>query len=107
MALGYGRGKLEFIKQGKFGKWKFTPKYQLSNYDGLPLDAWIPFLGTRKNYYATRTNVRPFTVQEQKDILTVGTCLTCHKPSSQPMRIYLEKGKMPEVSSKCVIPKWN
>ncbi len=106
-ALGYGSGKLEYVKQGKSGKWIFTPKYPQSKYDGLPLDAWIPFLGTRKSYYATRTNVRPFTVDEQKNILTVGACLTCHKPDSEPLKLYLEKGRMPAVSAKCILPKWD
>ncbi len=107
LALGYGRGRLQFVIQGSTGKWVFTPAYQVSKYDGLPLDAWIPFLGIRKNYYATRTNVRPFSVQEQKKILTVGACLTCHKPDSVPIKEYLDKGRMPEVSSKCVLPEWS
>ncbi len=107
LALGYGRGELQFVIQGKTGKWVFTPEYPPSKYDGLPLDAWIPFLGTRKDYFATRTNVRPFSVKEQKNILTVGACLTCHKPASGPMKEYLEKGQMPEVSDKCVVPEWN
>ena len=105
-ALGYGRGKLEFVKHGKFGKWVFTPQYPPSKYDGLPLDAWIPFLGTRESYYATRANVRPFNVQEQKNILTAGACLTCHLPDSKVMKLYLDKGKMPSPSSSCVLPEW-
>ena len=107
LALGYGRGKLEFVKQGKFGKWIFTPTYPLSKYDGLPLDAWIGFLGIRKDYYSTRTNYRPFTIEEQKNILTVGTCLTCHNSDSKPMKLYLDNGKMPKVSSQCILPDWN
>jgi len=107
VALGYGRGKLEFVKQGKFGKWIFEPKYPQSKYDGLPLDAWIGFLKERKSYFATRTNVRPFSIEEQKSILTVGACLTCHKPESYPMKLFLDTGKMPNVSPKCVLPKWN
>ncbi|HKI44853.1 MAG TPA: hypothetical protein VKA08_05905 [Balneolales bacterium] len=107
VALGYGRGKLEYVKQGEFGKWTFTPTFPLVTYDGLPEDAWIGFLKTRKEYVATRTNVRPFTVAEQKKILTVGACLTCHKPESRPMKEYLDTGKMPKVSSKCLLPVWN
>jgi len=106
LALGYGRGKLQYIKEGNYGKWIFTPKYPLSKYDGLPEDAWIGFLKTRKAYFATRTNVRPFNIEEQKNILTVGACLTCHKPESKPMKLYLGKGEMPKVSSKCLLPKW-
>jgi hypothetical protein len=107
VALGYGRGKLQYIKVGKYGKWIFTPKYPLSKYDGLPEDAWIGFLKTRKSYFATRTNVRPFNIDEQKNILTVGACLTCHGPKSKPIKLYLDKGEMPKVSSKCLLPKWN
>ena len=106
VALGYGRGKLEYVKHGSFGKWNFAPQYPLSHYDGLPQDAWIGFLQTRKSYFATRTNVRPFSVEEQKNILTVGACLTCHQPESKPMMLYLNSGEMPAVSSKCVLPKW-
>jgi hypothetical protein len=107
LALGYGRGKLEFTKQGNSGNWIFTPQYPLSKYDGLPLDAWIGFLETRKEYYSTRINYRPFNIEEQKNILTVGACLTCHKPESKPMKLYLDNGKMPKVSSKCILPEWN
>ena len=107
VALGYGIGILKFVKQGKFGKWKFSPEYPASKYDGLPLDAWIPFLGSRKSYFATRSNVRPFNLEEQKNILTVGACLTCHKPYSQPMKMYMDKGKMPALSGKCVLPAWD
>lgn len=106
VALGYGRGKLEYVKQGKFGKWVFTPKFPLIKYDGLPEDAWIGFLKTRTTDMATRTNVRPFTVDEQKRILTVGACLTCHKPDSKPMKEFLDTGKMPNVSPKCRLPIW-
>ena len=107
LAIGYGRGKLEYVKVGKFGRWKFTPKYPLSYYDALPEDAWIGFLRTRMNYAATRTNVRPFNVEEQKNILTVGACLTCHKQNSRPIKLFLLGGKMPKVSSKCLLPRWD
>lgn len=107
VALGYGRGKLEYIKQGNSGKWVFTPKFPLSKYDGLPEDAWIGFLNTRKEYFATRTSVRPFDIDEQKRILTVGACLTCHKPESSMMKVYLDRGEMPKVSSKCLLPVWD
>ena len=75
VALGYGRGKLVFTAKGH---WKFTPKYPKEK-DGLPKDAWIPFLIPYTNAKATRKNARPFTVQEQQKILRVSACLTCHK----------------------------
>ncbi len=104
LALGYGRGKLIFTKEGK---WEFTPLYKLSGIDKLPEDAWIGFLNERKNDFATRNNIRPFTVEEQKKILTVGACLNCHKSDSEPMKQYLNTGKMPRLSNKCLSPKWN
>ncbi|HKJ33051.1 MAG TPA: hypothetical protein VKA34_14540, partial [Balneolales bacterium] len=107
VALGYGRGKLEYVKKGKFGKWVFTPRFPLIKYDNLPEDAWIGFLKTRSKDMATRTNVRPFNVEEQKKILTAGACLTCHQGTSQPMQQYLNTGIMPNPSAKCLIPKWN
>lgn len=103
LALGYGRGKLVYTKEGR---WTFTPEFGLNKYDRLPEDAWIGFMGTRSKDFATRNNVRPFNIDEQKRILTAGACLTCHKPSSGPMKKYLDTGKMPQLSSKCVRPVW-
>jgi hypothetical protein len=53
--------------------------------DGLPADAWIPFLGERNDKVSTRLNFTPFTIAEQQRILTVGACLTCHKQDSKIM----------------------
>ncbi len=107
VALGYGRGKLEYVKVGNYGKWKFTPKYPPIKYDGLPEDAWIGFLQTRDSTSTTRMNSRPFSVEEQKKILSAGACLTCHNGDSKPMKEYLLIGKMPGVSRKCLLPRWN
>ncbi|MCK7517635.1 MAG: hypothetical protein MZV64_07920 [Ignavibacteriales bacterium] len=52
----------------------------------LPKDAWIGFLKTRDETSTTRTNTRPFTVEEQKRILLVGACLTCHEENSKVMK---------------------
>jgi len=78
VALGYGRGELVFMKNGG---WKFTPSYSIEK-DGLPKDAWIPFLKENSFAKATRKNARPFTVKEQQKILRVGACLTCHKENT-------------------------
>ena len=107
VALGYGRGKLDYVKQGNSGRWIFSPKFPLIKYDGLPEDAWIGFLKTRNKDAATRTNVRPFNVTEQKKILTVGACLTCHNGNSRPMKEFLDTGNMPKVSPRCLLPKWD
>ncbi len=85
VALGYGRGKLEFTKNGI---WKFTPLYELEQ-DGLPKDAWIPFLKEYTSSKSTRKNTRAFTVSEQQKILTVGSCLTCHKENSTVVKSIL------------------
>ncbi len=103
-ALGYGNGKLEYTSSGK---WNFIPEYELSTADGIPMDAWIGFLNNQREWEATRTNVRPFSIQEQKKILKAGACLTCHDPESRPMQIYLKTGKAPRTSAKCIVPDWN
>ena len=43
-ALGYGRGQLKYVVTGRTGNWQFTPAFNTSREDGLPLDAWIGFL---------------------------------------------------------------
>lgn len=107
-ALGYGRGKLTYVVSGNRGKWKFTPKYPLSKYDELPEDAWIGYLQFKRTGVSTRENVRPFTTEEQKRILRVGACLTCHKPETGIISRMLEDPvkTISQVSPKCVLPVW-
>ncbi|KAF0142037.1 MAG: hypothetical protein FD122_1124 [Stygiobacter sp.] len=108
LALGYGRGKLEYkIVDGK-GTWKFTPKFPLMKEDNLPEDAWIGFLKEVKKNSATREYARPFSVSEQKGILTVGACLTCHKSDTPIMSAaILDFPKVNTLKSqKCVLPGW-
>lgn len=107
-AIGYGRGKLEYKIKANVGLWSFTPKYSTIKYDGLPEDAWIGFLKERSYNSTTRDNTRPFSIEEQKNILTVGACLTCHASNSTIMKESLFdfiklKSKL---TPKCVIPKW-
>jgi hypothetical protein len=84
LALGYGRGSLVFVKDPKNPHWTFDSEYELAE-DGLPLDAWIPFLGERKGKVSTRLNFTPLTIKEQQRMLTVGACLTCHGQQSALM----------------------
>ncbi|MGE5430270.1 MAG: DUF4405 domain-containing protein [Syntrophomonadaceae bacterium] len=107
-AIGFGRGELTYIKQGSFGKWKFKAKYPHNKFDGLPQDAWVGYLQTKRTDASTRKGARPFTVDEQKKILTVGACLTCHKPDSNVMNnLLLDPGRtFSSVSTKCVLPAW-
>ena len=106
LAIGYGREELTF---SNIGKWFFKPKMILRKEDNLPEDAWIPFL---KNYHklsTTRPYTRPFNLDEQKRILTVGACLTCHKTDSAVMKDALKNFEtvLQNLSSKCISPVWN
>jgi hypothetical protein len=107
-ALGYGRGALTYVREGDHGRWTFTPAMAPSVYDGLPADAWIPFLGTRTGMISTRDDVRPFSVEEQKAILTTGACLTCHAGDSPVMQAAIADwaGTLARVTPKCVLPRW-
>ena len=67
------------------GRWQFTPEKKPSAHDGLPEDAWTGFLKTRDGMVSTREGARPFSVEEQRRILTVGACLTCHAGDSPVM----------------------
>lgn len=109
LALGYGRGKLNFIISGKTGRWQFIPKYAAIKYDGLPEDGWTGFLKERRDQSATRSNSRPFLIEEQKKILTVGSCLICHKQTSSLIinsLTHFDSLKQ-NLSPKCVLPDWN
>ena len=109
-ALGYGKGKLIF--DTKTSNWKFTPEYALNENDSLPEDAWIPFLkeANPETVKSTRTDFRPFSIEEQKGLLLVGTCLQCHKQDSEVLKQSLINGIQPllkKLSKDCVVPKWN
>lgn len=109
VALGYGKGRLEYAKNGDFGQWVFTPFYQDNQHDALPEDAWIGFLDDRNGeVVSTRTDVFPFSIEKQKRILTVGACLTCHEDDSQTMLsgLYNFDSLMQVRSRSCLIPKW-
>ncbi|WP_166965198.1 hypothetical protein [Yeosuana marina] len=108
--LGFGMGSLVYdMNEGK-GTWIFTPEYALNPNDDLPEDAWIPFLkNVNKDVVnSTRTDFRPFNVEEQKRMLLVGACLQCHKDDSKVMKQTLEFGLEPILRKKtneCVLPE--
>ncbi len=108
-AIGYGEGKLIYNISKGYGEWKFTPAYELNPNDKLPEDAWIPFLKPQKaKVFSTRTDFRPFTIKEQKQILLVGACLQCHKDNSSTMQKTIKLGldaQLLKVSKECVLPK--
>ena len=109
LAIGYGQGELTFQSLGNSrGQWIFDSHYATREEDGLPYDAWIGFLQERGGMVSTRVGARPFSVQEQKAILQVGACLTCHPGNSVNIqRIY---GNFPQAlkqtSPSCVLPAW-
>lgn len=108
--LGYGDGKLVYKIDDKKGEWIFTPEYALNPNDNLPEDAWIPFLKrfNDKVVNSTRTNFRPFNLEEQKRLLLVGACLQCHADNSKEMKQTLEFGlkkSLQHLSKSCVLPK--
>ena len=82
-ALGYGRGELNYNNTSK--EWSFKPFYPLKKEDGLPEDAWIGLWEEPKIQRTTRSNARPFNLEEQERILTVGICLDCHAQDSPVM----------------------
>ena len=107
-ALGYGEGKLTYeIISGK-GIWKFDPMYENDKHDNLPADAWIGFLQNRDGAVSTRSNVSPLTIEQQKQILTVGACLICHSENSKVMKESLNNFDilLENRSEKCIIPEW-
>ena len=108
LALGYGRGKLEYIAHNNIGRWNFEPRFDKIDFDGLPEDAWIGFMQTRTEDMATRENVRPFSIDEQKKILTFGACLTCHKSDSEVIKNSLtdHKNQLRNLSKECILPSW-
>lgn len=108
VALGYGEGDLLYdINDGK-GKWKFSALYEPDINDGLPVDAWINFLDYREGMVSTRKNVFPFSIEQQKKILTVGACLTCHQEDSQVMKKSLDhfEDLVKRMDTKCILPVW-
>lgn len=108
VALGYGQGQLRYEITANGGRWRFTPEMPVLSQDGLPADAWVPFLGARHGTASTRDDVRPFTADEQRRILRVGACLTCHAGDSMVMRDSVRDfdALVARRSRRCVIPAW-
>lgn len=96
LTLGYGSGVLSLEVSVNKAYWLFIPDYEKNPNDGLPEDAWIPFLErSTASKQSTRSNFRPLSISEQKKILRVGACLTCHEEDSDLMRKSLEIGIEP------------
>lgn len=95
------------VGAAKAGRWRFTSTHRPGP-DGLPAGAWIGFLQERLVGASTRPDARPLTVEEQKRILTVGACLTCHEPASPAMRRSVADwpATLRRVTPRCVVPRW-
>ncbi len=108
VALGFGRGELRFEAAGGRGRWTFRPAVKPAPQDGLPGDAWTGFLRTRDGMVSTRDSARPFDVAEQRRILTVGACLTCHAGDSPPMKAALADfaATAARRTPRCALPEW-
>ncbi|ACB74745.1 hypothetical protein [Opitutus terrae] len=105
VALGYGEGQLDYVVSDTGGRWTFKPAQPAAD-DGLPADAWIGFLEDGATGRALRGDVRPFTANEQRRILRVGACLTCHADNSPVMQQSLADfaALLTRRSSSCVLP---
>ncbi len=108
IALGYGRASLRYEVAGGVGRWRFTPREPPAPHDGLPADAWVGFLQSREGMVSTRDDVRPLTVDEQRRILRVGACLSCHAGESKVMRSALADfdAALARRSPRCALPQW-
>jgi len=109
--LGYGMGELKYEISKGVGQWLFNPDYALNPNDNLPEDAWVPFLEEvdENVVNSTRLDFRPFNVEEQKQLLLVGACLSCHKEDSKIMKESLIDGLQPLLNGldkNCILPSW-
>lgn len=106
-AIGYGRGRLTFISNTPSPYWEFEAEYENLR-DGIPADAWIAFLSEPDSErFSTRLDFKPFSLEEQKKILTIGACLSCHNENSATMKNSLRipfSEYRKEMSSKCKVP---
>jgi len=105
-AIGYGKGRIAFTYNNNHASLDFFPYYSRIAQDMLPEDAWIDFLKKSKTSQATRTNVRQFNIEEQKKILQVGACFSCHKENDKKLLNLFrnEKNYLNNISLKCVMP---
>jgi hypothetical protein len=106
--LGFGKGKLAYVVSGTSGRWQFTPEKKASPHDGLPEDSWTGFLRTREGMVSTKEGARPFSMAEQRRVLTVGACLTCHAGDSAVMKRALAdfEPTLAARSRRCALPAW-
>jgi cytochrome c553 len=107
-ALGYGYGELSLASKEGSSAWRFQPTYAPSRIDGLPADAWIPFLSAEgaSGGVATRTAFAPLARDAQRRTLAVGACLECHDPRTPAGRaMYLKfRESVTRAGPRCRVP---
>jgi hypothetical protein len=102
-ALGYGEGELSLERDGGAWRWRFEPAGARSERDGLPEDAWIPFLSAGGGA-ATRASLAPLEPEAQLRTLAVGACLPCHDPA-RARGIYLRfRESLARATPRCRVP---
>jgi len=109
LALGYGRGQLKYLVTRRSATWQFTPAFAASPEDGLPQDAWIGFLEEPGKDLATRKRARPFTLEEQRRILLVGACLSCHNENEPRVAAAFDDFAhyRAAIGRHCILPDWS
>jgi len=101
LVLGFGSGEFEFQKNGKKLKLEFHPTFASSQFDNLPLDAWIDFKRLRKGL-STRSDASSLQPKQIQRVLNIGTCFYCHNWSdSQSLNIFMTDYRR-KMSSKCL-----
>ncbi len=106
-ALGYGHGELELVRRGGSWSWRFEPTYAASRQDGLPADAWIPFLSlSTPAGVATRAALAPLDRDAQARTLAVGACLSCHDPRTPGGRAIYQRFResLTRATPRCRVP---
>jgi len=105
VALGLGAGELRLDRDRAPAGWIFEPTAEPAR-DGLPQDAWTGFLAAPSARSSTRSDARPFDADEQRRILRVGACLTCHEASAREReRIYGDFARaLARATPRCVVP---
>lgn len=109
LALGFGRGNLELVHDKNKSYWKFENQFAKNKHDHLPEDAWTPFLTeVEKTGKSTRSWFRSLNQLEQKRLLEVGACLTCHDENSNVIKRSLNENfhmLKTEMTTYCKVPE--
>ncbi len=106
-ALGYGHGELALVRSAGSWSWRFDPTYAAARQDGLPADAWIPFLSTSAGV-ATRAALAPLDREAQARTLAVGACLACHDPRTPSGGALYRRFResLTRATPRCRVPAW-